>query len=89
MLAQRQGICFDLPFIFCCFLAFILIVLFLSIAAGSGNELAIEDEGDFDVAGAAESAAAAILPPFASLERLGVQISAVPAEILDFFREFE
>ena len=30
-----------------------------------------------------------IQPPFASLERLGVQISTVPAEILDFFREFD
>jgi hypothetical protein len=89
VLAQRQGICFDLPFIFCCFLAFILIVSFLSIAAGSDNELAIEDEGNFDAAGATEFAAAAIHPLFASLERLGVQISVVPAEILDFFYEFD
>jgi hypothetical protein len=89
VLAQRQGIRFDLPFIFCCFLAFTLIVLFLSIAAGSSNELAVEDEGDFNAIGAAESATAAIQPPFASLQRLGVQISAVPAEILDFFHEFD
>uniref|UniRef100_A0A2N9FDZ4 Uncharacterized protein n=1 Tax=Fagus sylvatica TaxID=28930 RepID=A0A2N9FDZ4_FAGSY len=46
----------------------------------SGNEFAVEDEGDFDATGAAESTAVAIQPPFASLERLGVQISAVPAE---------
>jgi hypothetical protein len=88
-LAQHQGTCFDLPFVFCCFLAFILIVLFLSFAAGSGNEFAVEDEGDFDAARAVESAAAVIQPPFASLERLGVEISAVPAEILSFFQEFD
>jgi hypothetical protein len=29
-------------------------------AAGSGNELAVENEGNFDVAGAAESTAAVI-----------------------------
>jgi hypothetical protein len=74
--------------IFCCFLAFILIVLFLSIAAGSGNEFAVEDEGDFDAAGAAESVAAAIQPPFASLERLGVETSTIPVEIVGFFHEF-
>ena len=89
MSAQHQGICFDLPFIFCCFLACTFIVLFLSIAAGSGNEFAVEDEGNFDAAGVAESATIAIQPPFASLERLGVQISAVPLEILDFFHEFD
>ena len=89
MLAQCQGICFDLPFIFCCFLAFILIVLFFSIAAGSDNEFAVEDEGDFDATGAAESTAVAIQPPFASLERLGVQISAVPAKVLGFFHAFD
>jgi hypothetical protein len=87
--AQHQGIRFDLPFIFCCFLACTLIVLFLSIVAGSGNEFAVEDEGNFDAAGAAESATATIQPPFASLKRLGVQISTVPAEILDFFHEFD
>ena len=81
--------CFDLPFIFHCFLAFILIILFLSFAAGSGNELALEDEGDFDAAEAAESASAAIQSPFASLERLGVEISAIPVEILSFFQEFD
>jgi hypothetical protein len=74
---------------FCCFLAFILIVLFFSIAAGSGNEFAVEDERDFDVAGAAESAAAVFQPPFASLERLDVEISTVPTEILSFFQEFD
>jgi hypothetical protein len=63
--------------------------LFLSFAAGSGNEFAVKDEGDFDADGAAESAAAAIQPLFASLERLGVEISAVPAEILSFFQEFD
>ncbi len=63
--------------------------MFLSFAAGSGNEFAVEDEGDFDAAGAAEFAAAAIQPPFASLERLGVKISVVPAEILNFFQEFD
>uniref|UniRef100_A0A2N9JBJ2 Uncharacterized protein n=1 Tax=Fagus sylvatica TaxID=28930 RepID=A0A2N9JBJ2_FAGSY len=45
--------------------------------------------GDFDAAGAAKSATAVIQPPFASLERLGVQISAIPAKILDFFHEFD
>ena len=60
-----------------------------SIAVGSSNELAVEDEDDFDAVGAAEFAAAVIQPSFASLERLGVQISAVLAEILDFFREFD
>ena len=89
MLAQRQGICFDLPFIFCCFLAFILIVLFFSIAAGSGNEFAVKDEGNFDAAGAAESAATVFQPQFASLERLDVEISTVPTEILSFFQEFD
>ena len=59
-----------------------------SIAAGSGNELAVKDEGDFDATGAAEFVAV-IQPPFASLERLGVQISVVSPEILDFFREFD
>jgi hypothetical protein len=34
--------------------------LFLSFAAGSGNEFAAEDEGDFDAVEAAESASAAI-----------------------------
>ena len=63
--------------------------MFLSFAAGSGNELALEDEGDFDAAEAAESASAAIQSPFASLERLGVEKSAVPAEILSFFQEFD
>uniref|UniRef100_A0A2N9HBI2 Uncharacterized protein n=1 Tax=Fagus sylvatica TaxID=28930 RepID=A0A2N9HBI2_FAGSY len=57
--------------------------------AGSGNEFAAEDEGDFDAVEAAESASAAIQSPFASLERLGVEISAVPAEILSFFQEFD
>uniref|UniRef100_A0A2N9H386 Uncharacterized protein n=1 Tax=Fagus sylvatica TaxID=28930 RepID=A0A2N9H386_FAGSY len=56
---------------------------------GSGNEFTVEDEGDFDATGATESAATAIQPPFASLERFGVQISTVPAEILGFFREFD
>ena len=88
-MAQHQGICFDLPFIFCCFLAFILIVLFFSIAAGSGNEFAVEDEGDFDAAEVVKSTVAAFQPPFASLERLGVEISVVPAKILSFFREFD
>ena len=73
----------------CCFLAFILIVLFFSIAAGSGNEFAVKDGGDFAAAGATESAAAVFHPPFASLERLGVEISVVPAEILSFFQEFD
>ena len=63
--------------------------MFLSFAAGSGNELALEDEGDFDAAEAAESTSAAIQSPFASLERLGVEISVVPAEILSFFQEFD
>ena len=63
--------------------------MFLSFAAGSGNELALEDEGEFDAAEAAESASAAIQSPCASLERLGVEISAVPAEILSFFQEFD
>jgi hypothetical protein len=63
--------------------------LFLSFAAGSGNEFAAEDEGEFDAVEAAESASAAIQSPFASLERLGVEISAVPAEILSFFQEFD
>uniref|UniRef100_A0A2N9FD49 Aminotransferase-like plant mobile domain-containing protein n=1 Tax=Fagus sylvatica TaxID=28930 RepID=A0A2N9FD49_FAGSY len=57
--------------------------------AGSGNEFAAEDEGEFDAVEAAESASAAIQSPFASLERLGVEISAVPAEILSFFQEFD
>uniref|UniRef100_A0A2N9HEB1 Aminotransferase-like plant mobile domain-containing protein n=1 Tax=Fagus sylvatica TaxID=28930 RepID=A0A2N9HEB1_FAGSY len=38
--------------------------------AGSGNEFAGEDEGEFDAVEAAESASAAIQSPFASLERL-------------------
>ena len=59
-----------------------------SLATGSGNELTVEDEGNFDAAGATESTAV-IQPPFASVERLGVQISVVPAEILDFFCEFD
>uniref|UniRef100_A0A2N9G5J6 Uncharacterized protein n=1 Tax=Fagus sylvatica TaxID=28930 RepID=A0A2N9G5J6_FAGSY len=50
--------------------------------------LLLKMKGNFDIVGAAESATAAIQPPFASLKRLGVQISAVPLEILDFFREF-
>uniref|UniRef100_A0A2N9ER68 Aminotransferase-like plant mobile domain-containing protein n=1 Tax=Fagus sylvatica TaxID=28930 RepID=A0A2N9ER68_FAGSY len=58
-------------------------------ASGSGNEFAAEDEGEFDAVEAAESASAAIQSPFASLERLGVEISAVPAEILSFFQEFD
>uniref|UniRef100_A0A2N9F3H0 Aminotransferase-like plant mobile domain-containing protein n=1 Tax=Fagus sylvatica TaxID=28930 RepID=A0A2N9F3H0_FAGSY len=57
--------------------------------SGSGNEFAAEDEGEFDAVEAAESASAAIQSPFASLERLGVEISAVPAEILSFFQEFD
>uniref|UniRef100_A0A2N9EVF2 Uncharacterized protein n=1 Tax=Fagus sylvatica TaxID=28930 RepID=A0A2N9EVF2_FAGSY len=62
--------------------------------ASSGNEFTVEDEGNFDAAAAAESATAesattAIQPPFASLERLGLQISAVLAKILDFFHEFD
>ena len=79
MSAQHQGIRFDLPFIFYCFLAFTLIVLFFifSIAASNGNELTVEDEGNFDAAGATEFATAAIQPPFASFKRLGVQISTV------------
>uniref|UniRef100_A0A2N9GEA6 Aminotransferase-like plant mobile domain-containing protein n=1 Tax=Fagus sylvatica TaxID=28930 RepID=A0A2N9GEA6_FAGSY len=59
------------------------------LGAGSGNEFAAEDEGEFDAVEAAESASAAIQSPFASLERLGVEISAVPAEILSFFQEFD
>uniref|UniRef100_A0A2N9GLY7 Uncharacterized protein n=1 Tax=Fagus sylvatica TaxID=28930 RepID=A0A2N9GLY7_FAGSY len=61
----------------------------IHVIAGSGNEFAAEDEGDFDAVEAAESASAAIQSPFASLERLGVEISTVPAEILSFFQEFD
>jgi hypothetical protein len=72
--------------LFSCFHTYYFISF--TIAAGSGNELAVKDEGDFDATGAAEFAAV-IQPPFASLERLAVQISAVPPEILDFFCEFD
>ena len=41
------------------------------------------------MARAAESTATMIQPLFASLKRLGVQISAFPVEILDFFYEFD
>uniref|UniRef100_A0A2N9FSC1 Uncharacterized protein n=1 Tax=Fagus sylvatica TaxID=28930 RepID=A0A2N9FSC1_FAGSY len=69
---------------------------FNNVARGTANKILavvmsslVEDEGDFDAARAVESAAAVIQPPFASLERLGVEISAVPAEILSFFQEFD
>uniref|UniRef100_A0A2N9J6L8 Uncharacterized protein n=1 Tax=Fagus sylvatica TaxID=28930 RepID=A0A2N9J6L8_FAGSY len=53
------------------------------------NELTVEDEGDYDAARAAESTTVVSQPLFASLERLGLQISTVPTKILGFFREFD
>uniref|UniRef100_A0A2N9G5L3 Uncharacterized protein n=1 Tax=Fagus sylvatica TaxID=28930 RepID=A0A2N9G5L3_FAGSY len=67
----------------------VVVACLVGALAGSSNEFAVEDEGNFDAVAAAESATATIQPPFASLERLCVQISAVPAEILDFFGEFD
>uniref|UniRef100_A0A2N9I8V6 Uncharacterized protein n=1 Tax=Fagus sylvatica TaxID=28930 RepID=A0A2N9I8V6_FAGSY len=56
--------------------------------AGSGNEFAAEDEGEFDAVEAAESASAAIQSPFASLERLGAEVDfydySVPRDGVQF-----
>ena len=64
-------------------------IVSLSIGAGSSSELVVEDEGDYDAAGVAESTIVVSQPLFTSLVRLGVQISAVLGEILDFFRELD
>jgi hypothetical protein len=73
---------------FAVFLPAHLLFYFFLLQLAAVMNLLLKMKGNFDIAGAAKSATAAIQPPFASLERLGVQISAVPLEILDFFHEF-